>query len=173
MPTTETVPTKTAEAPAPAPAPAPPASREVVDSSKPTPTPSASLSGVLPPKKPFIAPGSWFKTHPDQPTVMLQEHARSDSPVPLELYDRQPQYAIADFNLRQTLSATELQRRLGPPTALADYSDPWVVYRLSNGRELWLHFTQPEATRLLYADVISHAEDGYMRRRVFSYDGTQ
>ena len=125
------------------------------------------------PEKPFFAPSAWFKLAPDQPTVLLQQHARSDSPVPLSLYDRQPVHAVEDFKLRQTLSAEEVQRRLGPPAQLADYDEPWFVYRLSNGRELWLCFTQPDPTRLLYADVIWHVEDGYTRRRIFSYDGTR
>jgi hypothetical protein len=176
MPATQAAPSAVADSSTPETAPPPP---QVVDSSKPTPPtpPSASsadtLKNVVPPKKPFVATGGWFKTKPDEPSVLLQQHARSDSPVPLSLYDRQPMYALEQFNLRQTLSADEVQKRLGPPAQLADYSDPWLVYRLSNGRELWLHFAQPAGTRLLYADVISHAEDGYIRRRIFSYDGTQ
>jgi hypothetical protein len=176
-PTTEPVPTRVAETesePTSAPVTTAAPSPQVVDSSRPTPPPASdTLKDVLPPKKPFIAAGQWFKSGPDQPTVLLKQFARNDSPVPLSLYDRQPIYAIQDFNLRLTLSASEVRQRLGPPAQLADYDQMWLVYRLSNGRELWLRFTDPEPTRLLYADVVSQAEDGYIRRRIFSYDGTQ
>ena len=124
--------------------------------------------------KPFIAVSRWFGHKPSpgaQPSVLLQQHARSDSPVPLSDYSKQPTYALASFPLRASLSAAELSRRLGPPAQLADYASPWYVYRLGGGQELWLHFAQPDEQTLLAADVIRSAEDGYTRNRVFSLFG--
>jgi hypothetical protein len=129
-------------------------------------------SNVTPPPKPFIAVSNPFEWKP-APSVLLQQHARSDSPVPLSLYPKQPTHALEEFNLRSTLSADEVQKRLGPPAQLADYSSTWFVYRLHDNRELWLHFAQPDNTRLLYADVIWAVEDGYSRERVFAYDGSR
>ena len=120
-------------------------------------------------KKPFIA---W--RHPfakvAQPSVLLQQHARSDSPIPLSEYANQGVHTLASFNLRADLSAAELQLKLGLPAQLADYSDPWFVYRLTGGKELWLHFSQPDNAKLTTADEIFPVEDGYTRKRVFSID---
>jgi len=120
-------------------------------------------------QKPFIAISSRF-ARTAQPSVLLQQHARSDSPIPLSQYAKQEVHSLSAFDLRADLSADELQKRLGLPAQLADYSDPWFVYRLSRGRELWLHFSQPDNAHLLAADVIIPVEDGYTRERVFSID---
>jgi hypothetical protein len=138
-----------------------------------TPAPAnPANSDVNPPKKPFIAVSNPF-AWPAAPSVLLQQHARRDSPVPLSQYPKQPTHDLSEFHLSNTLSADDLQRRLGPPAQLADYDDVWFVYRLHDNRELWLHFAQPNNTRLLYADVIWHVEDGYSRDRVFAYDGSK
>jgi hypothetical protein len=138
---------------------------------KPATQPVDPNAGVVV-QKPFIA---W--PHPSakaaataQPSVLLQEHARTDSPVPLSEYAKQKVFKLADFKLGPNLSAYDLQERLGWPAQLADYSDPWFVYRLSRGRELWLLFSQPDNARLLAADEIIPVEDGYTRKRVFSVD---
>lgn len=119
-------------------------------------------------QKPFIATPKIFTKSPAQPSMFLQQHARSDSPIPLSQYSQQQVHSLASFDLRAGLSAEELQKRLGPPAQLADYSDPWIVYRLNHGRELWLHFSQPDNAHLLAADEIIPVEDGYTRKRVFS-----
>lgn len=129
------------------------------------------VTGVVA-KKPFIAVRNPLKRDA-QPSVLLLQHARTDSPVPLVLYAKQPVHDVAEFKLRPTLSAGEVQQRLGPPAQLADYSEPWMIYRLGEACELWLRFDEPGAARLLYADVIGPAEDGYRRTRVFAYDGSR
>jgi hypothetical protein len=123
-------------------------------------------------KKPFIAKPHWltFATKPATPSVLLQQHARTDSPIPLSEYSNQAVHSLASFNLRANLSAAEVQNNIGAPAQLADYSSPWFVYRLAHGRELWLHFSQPDNARLLAADEIIPVEDGYTRKSVFSID---
>jgi hypothetical protein len=123
-------------------------------------------------KKPFIAKPKWltFATKPATPSVLLQQHARTDSPIPLSEYSNQATHTLASFDLRANLSAAELEKRIGLPAQLADYSSPWLVYRLAHGRELWLHFSQPDQTRLLAADEIIPVEDGFTRKSVFSID---
>ena len=119
-----------------------------------------------PPKKPFFAPVSILP--PEQPSPLLLQHARSDSPIPLQQYGQQKTFAVSDFPLSWETSADDLQRQIGPPAQLADYSNVWFVYRLKLRKELWLHFTQPGNSHLLAADVINSDEDGYHRERVFS-----
>lgn len=138
---------------------------------RPTPAVQASadkdapLPGMVK-KKPFIAVNNPLKPS-GLPTTLLAEHARSDAPVPLSEYSRQKTFALAAFDLRVDLSAETVRRRLGPPAAVADYADPWTVYRLTRGRELWLHFSQPDQLMLRSADIIQPTEDGYSRSRVF------
>jgi len=121
-------------------------------------------------KKPFIALPNLPFTQPAQPTVLLVQHARSDSPIPLSQYSKQQVHSLDSFDLRASLSADELQKHLGLPAQLADYSNPWFVYRLAGGRELWLNFSQPDNAHLLAADEIIPVEDGYTRKRLFSID---
>lgn len=131
---------------------------------------SSANAGVVA-HKPFIAAPQIIarELHPAaKPTILLALHARSDSPVPLQEYARQPVHSVSDFHLRPALSAAEVRYRLGPPAQLADYSTPWFVYRLHGGRELWLHFAQPFNDTLVAADVVGPVEDGYTRNRVFS-----
>jgi hypothetical protein len=127
------------------------------------------IPGLLKKPKPFIAlpklPAQ--VTAGAQPSTLLLEHATSDSPVPLSEYARQPVHSTEDFHLRSDLSAAEVKRRLGPPAQLAVNDDPWLVYRLSLNRELWLHFSSPDQDHLLAADIIRSAEDGYVREPVF------
>ena len=136
------------------------------------PTPTAVVSDDQKPlpgmvkKKPFIAFS--HPLHPaGAPTTLLSEHARSDSPVPLSEYPKQMQFALSSFDLQYQTTAAAVERKFGPPAALADYADPWTVYRLTRGRELWLHFSQPDGQSLRSADVIEPTEDGYSRTRVF------
>lgn len=129
------------------------------------PQSQAELPGMVR-HKPFIAVNNPF--HPaGSPTTLLAEHARSDSPVPLSEYAKQQTFTIGSFDLRRSLSAADVRRRLGPPAAVADYADMWTVYRLTGGRELWLHFSHPDQLALRSADVINPTEDGYTRTRVF------
>jgi hypothetical protein len=122
--------------------------------------------------KPFIAWPQLFTPRGSStggtPSILLQLHARSDSPVALAEYGKQKVYPLAAFELRSDLSADEVQRRLGPPAQLANYSDEWFVYRLTHGKELWLHFSKPDQSRLTAADIVRPQEDGYTRDRVFS-----
>jgi hypothetical protein len=135
----------------------------------PPPAPVDPNAGVVV-HKPFIAlPNNPF-SHPAQPTVLLVQHARSDSPIPLSQYSRQQVHSLDSFDLHAGLSADELQKRFGLPAQLADYSNPWFVYRLTGGRELWLNFSQPDNSQLVAADEIIPVEDGYTRKRVFSID---
>jgi hypothetical protein len=124
-------------------------------------------------KKPFIAMPHPFTPEGAQPSLLLRQHARTDSPVPLLEFSKQKAFSISAFDLRSSLSAYELEQKMGPPAQLADYSDPWLVYRLNNGKELWLHFSQPDNLQLLAADIVHGQEDGYTRDRVFSADGTR
>jgi hypothetical protein len=149
-----------------------PAPMSVVESAPPPPPPAANASnaGVVP-HKPFIAGPKLLASTiapPGHPTILLQLHARTDSPVPLEDYAKQPTHNVGDFHLRPALSAAELRYRFGPPAQLADYSTPWFVYRLNTGYELWLRFAQPYNDTLVAADVVGPVEDGYTRNRVFS-----
>jgi hypothetical protein len=140
-----------------------------------TSAPATSNAGVVP-QKPFIAGPRLLAgdlAPPGHPTLLLELHARADSPVPISQYARQPTHDVCDFRLRPALSAEELRRRLGPPAQLADYSTPWLVYRLGSGKELWLHFAQPENDTLVAADVVGPVEDGYTRNRVFSIHDAQ
>jgi len=118
--------------------------------------------------KPFIALPHPFAAAESRPSLLLQLHARTDSPVPLSEFARQKVYPLSAFALREDLSAIELQNRLGPPAQMADYSDPWFIYRLTHGKELWLHFSQPDNLRLQAADIVRGQEDGYTRDRIFS-----
>lgn len=122
---------------------------------------------VTPKPKPFIALPKPAPVFAARPSTLLLEHAVADSPVPLSEFANQPVHSVGDFHLRAELSAAEVQRALGPPAQLADNDDPWFVYRLNFGRELWLHFTGPLLDHLDAADVIRGAEDGYVRDRVF------
>lgn len=133
--------------------------------------PNVAPSRVLPKGKPFLAVSNPLK-QPAQPSYVLQQHARTDSPLPLSIYAKQKTHSVEDFHLRASLSAAEVQERVGPPVQRADYSSPWFVYRLSQGRELWLHFSQPDNLRLLQADVVTNVEDGVSRDRIFSVDGS-
>jgi hypothetical protein len=128
--------------------------------------PTPVVEGVVA-KKPFFASPHPFIPAGAQPSPLLLLHARSDSPVPLTEFGKQKTFSIREFKLRPELSADELQKRLGPPAQLADYSDPWFVYRLGSHKELWLHFSQPDNARLLAADIVHSQEDGYTRDRIF------
>ena len=140
---------------------------------RPAPPPGPNAGVVR--QKPFIAFGSARSSQSKSaavddsitPTVLLQMHARGDGPVPLSQYGRQPVRTLSAFPLRADLSADRLASKLGPPAAWADYGDAWYVYRLTNGRELWLYFSPPDHNRLLAADVVGRVEDGYTRERVF------
>jgi hypothetical protein len=130
-----------------------------------------TATGATPKPKPFIAlPRVITQLPAGSPSTLLREHAVAESPVPLSEYGNQPIHTISDFNLRSNLSVTEVEKKLGEPAQLADNEDPWLVYRLSFNRELWLHFTGPLMDHLDAADVIRGAEDGYTRDRVFSAD---
>jgi len=143
----------------PKPAPPPPV--------QPTPTVAAAkpvdtLHDVVP-TKPFFS-GMDF---PDaKPSILLQQHARTDSPVPLSRYAKQPTHKLEDFGLSKSLTAAALEKKLGPPAQIADYAEPWVVYRMPGQKELWLHFAADDSG-LLEADVVSPWEDGYRRERAF------
>jgi hypothetical protein len=130
----------------------------------------SSVPGVLPPPKPFIAIARPAQASAAKPSTLLLEHASPDSPVPLSEYGKQPVYSLRVFNLRRDLTAKDLQRIMGPPVQIADCGDPWLVYRLSGNRELWMHFVGPSPEVLDAADVVGGAEDGYTRERVFSAD---
>ncbi len=122
--------------------------------------------------QPRTAEKAWFARvsilPPVQPSALLLQHARSDSPIPLQQYPQQKTYSVSDFPLGWETSAATIEKQFGPPAQLADYSSVWYVYRLNHRKELWLHFTQPDNTHLLSADVITPDEDGYNRERVFS-----
>ena len=130
--------------------------------------------GLKPKPKPFIAIPKAIQLRPIRPTTLLLEHASPDSPIALSEYGKQPVYSVDDFHLHKGLTAAEVQKKLGSPAQLADTDDPWLVYRLSFGREIWLHFSQGTDSNgvvgliLDAADVIRGAEDGYVRDRVFS-----
>ncbi len=148
-------------------APPPPA----VVANPPASQPLAQLPAVTPvpgvvAQKPFI---KWptFDAFQPQPSTLLTQHARGDSPIPLSQYADQPTHSLDEFPLSRHLSAAQLQKQFGPPAQLADYSDQWMVYRLTLHRELWLHFTQPDENRLTAAEVIAPIEDGYTRQIVF------
>ena len=155
------------------PVPAPSAT-PIADSATPVATSAlgtvASVPGVTPKPKPFVAvpkPEPLLAVHP---STLLLEHAVPDSPVPLTDYAKQPVHWLHDFDLRRGMSAAEVQKNFGLPAQLADNEDPWLVYRLTYRRELWLHFTGLAQDRLDAADVVRPAEDGYVRDRVFSAD---
>jgi hypothetical protein len=127
-------------------------------------------AGVGPKPKPFIAIPKPLQAGAARPSTLLLEHASPDSPVPITDYANQPVYSVEAFGLRSDLSAEAVERRMGPPAQLADAGDPWLVYRINGGQELWLHFAGPLQGQLDAADVIRGAEDGYVRTRVFSAD---
>ena len=126
------------------------------------------LPGLTPSPKPFVDTdrftGGGDAT--DQPSVLLQTHAVPDAPVPLSLYGRQPVHATADFGLSPTLTASGVRQRFGPPAGVAGIGDSWAVYRLTFGRELWLHFANGDGA-LMAADVVRGRETGYSRERVY------
>ena len=130
----------------------------------------ASVPGVTPPSKPFIALPKAPKAADAKPSTLLLEHASPDSPVALSEYGKQPAFDLQAFNLHLGLMADDVQRIVGPPAQIADCGDPWLVYRLNGHRELWMHFVGPSPKKLDAADVIAAAEDGYTRERVFSAD---
>ena len=124
--------------------------------------------GLAPPAKPFfVLPKPIRFGTAAKPSTLLLEHASPDSPVPLSEYAKQPVYGVDDFHLAANLSASTVQALMGPPAQLADAEDPWLVYRLGNDREIWLHFSGRLQDTLDAADVIHGAEDGYVRDRVF------
>ncbi len=131
------------------------------------------VPGLAPKPKPFIAGPPGIVAAGARPSTLLLEHASADSPVPITEYAKQPVYSVSNFHLRSDLSASEVERKLGPPAQIADNDDPWLVYRISSDREIWLHFTGPLQDHLDAADVIRGAEDGYVRTRVFSAEDTR
>jgi hypothetical protein len=156
-----TGPSRLAETP-PAPAPTSP------PNAAPAPAVATVAASSAPPQKPFIAFSNPFAPEPAKPSVLLLAHARSDSPVPLSLYPKQPVHALSEFGLEFHMSADDVVARFGQPAQLANYGYEWVVYRLDDNRELWLHFTEPNHAFLLAADVVGAAEDGYTRNRIFT-----
>ena len=124
------------------------------------------LPGLLPPPKPFVAE-SRFTGGPAQPSPLLLEHAVPEPAIPLSEYGRQPAHAIDDFDLGPALTGAALQRRFGPPAGTAVVDDPWYVYRVTFGRELWLHFADGGTGPLLAADLVRGREDGYSRDRLY------
>jgi hypothetical protein len=121
------------------------------------------------PKKPFIKTIPHF-SDAGNPSTLLLEHASPDSPVPLSAFADQTVRSLSDFHLNGAMTADEVQKKFGPPAALADVEDPWFVYRLTNTRELWLHFSPALHGRLVSADVVRGAESGYVRTHVFNAD---
>lgn len=117
-------------------------------------------------QKPFLALNRWGNRE-GKPSVLLLQHARSDSPIPLSEYAMQPAHSLESFDLKPELSAARLRQKMGPPAQWADYADKWVVYRLTDDRELWLKFAEPSDDILLAADVVEQMEDGFSRRRVY------
>ena len=125
------------------------------------------LPGLTPPPKPFIATGRNRPPPPEaQPSALLLEHAAPDAPLPLSAYGSQPAHAVADFRLGPGLTGVTLQSRLGPPAGVAGIDDPWLVYRLTDDREMWLHFAGGDGP-LMAADLVRGAENGYVRDRVY------
>ncbi len=123
------------------------------------------LPGLTPPPKPFIAIGRHAPPPAlAQPSPLLVEHASPDAS--LAAYGAQPTHLVADFNLGSKLTAADVQRRLGPPAGVAGIEDHWLVYRLTQDRELWLNFADGDGP-LVAADVIHGAENGYVRDRVY------
>ena len=169
VPTTEPGTTMPATAAVSMPAPPP-----VPASTEPSPTVATGelgqpqpLPGLTPPPKPFIAMGRHAPPPPSaQPSPLLLEHAAPDAPVPLSVYGSQPTHAVADFNLGPDLTGVSLQARFGPPAGVAGIEDPWLVYRLTHDRELWLHFAGGDGP-LLAADLVRAAENGYVRDRLY------
>jgi len=127
----------------------------------------ASVAGVKPKPKPFVAIPKPQPILPAQPSTLLLEHAVPESPVPLSDYAKQPLHWLHDFHLTTSLSAAQAEKEFGPPAQLADNEEYWYVYRLTFRRELWLHFIGPNRDYLAAADVVRPAEDGYVRDRVF------
>jgi hypothetical protein len=129
---------------------------------------ASSVPGVNPKPKPFIALPKVFVTAvAAKPSTLLLEHASPDSPVPLSDFAKQPLHTLDSFHLHKGMTADQVQQKFGLPAQLADTEDPWLVYRLTGFRELWLHFGGADQM-LDAADVIRSAEDGYVRDRVFS-----
>jgi hypothetical protein len=132
----------------------------------------ASVPGVNPKPKPFVAIPKPQPILPAWPSTLLLEHAVPESPVPLTDYAKQPVHWLHDFNLTTNLSAAQVEKTFGPPAQLADNEEYWYVYRLTLRRELWLHFVGPDRGTLVAADVVRPAEDGYVRDRVFDADAS-
>ncbi len=145
------------------PTPAGPAPGPVVSTSdrgQPQPLP-----GLTPPPKPFIDTHQ-LDAPPGQPTPLLLEHSAPDPPVPLSAYSSQPARPVDAFDLGPGLTGLALRRRFGPPAGVAGIEDPWMVYRLTDDRELWLHFAGGDGP-LMAADLVRGAETGYVRDRLY------
>ena len=125
------------------------------------------LPGLAPPPKPFIDTAR-FKSTPAQgkPSTLLQVHASPAAPVPLSEFGAQPVHAVDDFPLGPGLTAAAVRRAFGPPAGLAGVEDPWVVYRVTDDREMWLHFAGDDGP-LTAADLVRGAETGYIRDRLY------
>ncbi len=125
------------------------------------------LPGMTPPPKPFVDVDRHLPPPAAAaPSPLLLEHAAPDAPLPLSVYGSQPTHPVTDFDLGPTLTGTNLQKRLGPPAGVAGVEDRWLVYRLTGNRELWLSFANGDGP-LVAADVISGAENGYVRDRLY------
>ena len=123
------------------------------------------LPGLTPPPKPFFSTAQ-FAAEPGHPSPLLVEHAVPEPPLPLSVYGQQPVRPVSAFDLGPSLTAAALRRQLGPPAGMADLDDPWVVYRLTYGREIWLHFAGGDGP-LTAADLVRGAENGYVRQRLY------
>ena len=145
------------------PGPAAPTTGPVVatsDRDQPQPLP-----GLAPVPKPFIATGQ-FEPAAGGPSALLVEHASPDAPVPLSAYGQQPARPVDAFPLGPGLTGSSLRRQFGPPAGVAGIDDSWVVYRLTHGREIWLHFAGGDGP-LQAADLVRGAENGYVRDRLY------
>jgi hypothetical protein len=121
----------------------------------------------LHPKKPFVKLPQHFSDQ-GNPSTLLVEHASMDSPVPMSEFGDQPVRNLKDFKLHAGMTADEVKQTFGLPAQIADEEDAWLVYRLTNTRELWLRFDPPEHGRLVAGDVVRGAESGYVRTHVFT-----
>jgi hypothetical protein len=126
------------------------------------------LPGLTPPPKPFVDRRQFAAPSPfsDAPSTLLLLHESPTATVSLSEYARQPQHSVDAFHLSANLTGTALRQRFGPPAGVAGIEDPWVVYRLTFGREMWLHFADGDGP-LLAADLVRGAEVGYVRQRLF------
>ncbi len=125
------------------------------------------IPGLAPPPKPFVDTAR-FTSSPlsGKPSVALLEHASPEPPVPLSEYGRQPVWSVEDFPLGPGLTGAAVRQRFGPPAGVAGVDDPWAVYRLTDDRELWLHFSGGDGP-LTAADLVHGAENGYVRDRLY------